>query len=333
MKKFYDLEIQRKQEIFNQASAQTGLPAAAIEKDWWVTLVLKSIFTLPYHQQIVFKGGTSLSKGWNLIERFSEDIDLAIDRAFFGFEGDLGKAQIRRLRRLSCRFFSTEFPKDIEVKIKEMGIPDFQIIISDFDAGDTDPIEIKIEYLSTTERSDYIKPGVLIEINSRSLIEPVENRSIQSKLGETFFNASFADQPAILPLVLPRRTFLEKAFLLHEEFQRPLEKLNSERKSRHLYDLEKMMDTEHGLSALEDTILYKTIVEHREKFTHLSSVDYTTLMPDKIDFIPPEPVIAEWEADYKRMRENMIYGVTLDFDHLIGRLIELMYRFRGITLT
>ena len=74
------LSKERRIEILNQATEFTGLPSAAIEKDWWVTLALNASFSLPYSKNIVFKGGTSLSKGWNLIERFSEDIDLAIDR-------------------------------------------------------------------------------------------------------------------------------------------------------------------------------------------------------------------------------------------------------------
>ena len=104
---------QRRLEILNQASNTTGLPAIAIEKDWWVTIALKASFALKYSTNIVFKGGTSLSKGWNLIERFSEDIDLAIDRKYFGFEGDISKSQIKNLRKISCEFISTTFLKDL----------------------------------------------------------------------------------------------------------------------------------------------------------------------------------------------------------------------------
>ncbi|AXJ01998.1 Nucleotidyl transferase AbiEii toxin, Type IV TA system [Cyclonatronum proteinivorum] len=86
----------RRVQILNNASELTGLPAAAIEKDWWVSLCLNASFNLPYSEHLVFKGGTSLSKGWGLIERFSEDIDLAIDRSFFGYHGDLSKSQINR---------------------------------------------------------------------------------------------------------------------------------------------------------------------------------------------------------------------------------------------
>ncbi len=110
---------ERRIAILNQGSNILGLPAIAIEKDWWVTLALKASFELKYSPSIVFKGGTSLSKGWNLIERFSEDIDLAIDRKFFGFEGDISKSQIKNLRKISCEFISTNFLEDLTKKLRK----------------------------------------------------------------------------------------------------------------------------------------------------------------------------------------------------------------------
>ena len=104
--------------IFVEAGERAGLPATAIEKDWWVTLALNIVFTTEFAEHLVFKGGTSLSKGWNLIERFSEDIDLAIDRKFLGFEGDLIKSQVEKLRKESCSFISTDFARAISVKIE-----------------------------------------------------------------------------------------------------------------------------------------------------------------------------------------------------------------------
>jgi predicted nucleotidyltransferase component of viral defense system len=88
--------------ILNSVAITTGLPNTAIEKDWWVMMSLRALFSCECSGHIVFKGGTSLSKAWNLIERFSEDIDIAIDRAFFGFEGELKRKQINNLRRASC---------------------------------------------------------------------------------------------------------------------------------------------------------------------------------------------------------------------------------------
>jgi hypothetical protein len=90
---------------------------------------------------------------------------------------------------------------------------------------------VQLFYPSITDKSDYLIPQVLIEIGVRSLIEPIEKREIQSIVGETFSTQAFADPPVKIPIVLPKRTFLEKAFLLHEEYQRTIEKINLYRKS------------------------------------------------------------------------------------------------------
>jgi len=95
----------------------------------------------------------------------------------------------------------------------------------------------------------------------------------------------------MMPLVLPKRTCLEKAFLLHEEFQKPSEKIRAERM---LYDLEKLMDAEHGKEALKDTYLHKSIIKHRVKFNPVRGIDYLNHNPGKIDFVPPESAISDW---------------------------------------
>ncbi len=328
MRKFYNLEKSRKTTIFDQVAEREGLPSAAVEKDWWVTLVLKAIFNLELAGHIVFKGGTSLSKGWKLIDRFSEDIDLAIDRSFFNYSGELSKGQVRALRRKSCKFISNDFYDNLRNEIKDMGVSEFDLKVQSFDASDTDPVTIELYYQSLTEPSAYLVPRVLIELGSRALIEPYELRPIQSIISESLPQAGFVDQPKDIPIVLPKRTFLEKAFLLHEEYQRPMNKRDFNRKSRHLYDLEKLMDTEHGIEALKDSDLYKSIVDHRKLFSKLSMVDYATHSPDSANFIPSGESLKLLEEDYKTMKESMIYGSSLNFPDLIERLEELKERFR-----
>jgi hypothetical protein len=189
---------------------------------------------------------------------------------------------------------------------------------------------LELQNDSVTDKSTYILPKVLIEIGARSQKEPFEKRPIQSIVGQTFSDQNFADSPIMIPLVLPQRTFLEKAFLLHELFQKPPEKIKAERLSRHLYDLEKLMDTEHGKDAFQDTNLYKSIIKYREKFNPVRGIDYSNHNPDKIDFVPPESAISDWEKYYKTMQESMIYGKSLKFDKLIERLKILRSRFRLI---
>jgi hypothetical protein len=330
MKNFLNLPEQRRKDIFNQVSTLSGLPANAIEKDWWVTLALKAIFALPDSEHIVFKGGTSLSKGWNLIERFSEDIDLAIDPKFLGFEGDLTRKQVHKLREESVKFIKTKFKNDLDSKLKELGITGFELKVQDNIQSDTDPVKLELHYNSVTENSDYLSAQVLIEIGARSLMEPSEKRPIQTIVSEHIKGQPFSDEPVLLPVVMPKRTFLEKAFLLHEQFQKPDGKKQAERLSRHLYDLEKLMDTQHGKDALKDKELYQHIIKHREMFNKVSGIDYANHSSDKIDFIPPAEVQADWEKDYKSMQENMIYGESLEYKKLIERLNILKSRFRII---
>jgi Nucleotidyl transferase AbiEii toxin, Type IV TA system len=326
------LTKERRIEILNQATELTGLPSVAIEKDWWVTLALYASFSLPYSKNIVFKGGTSLSKGWNLIERFSEDIDLAIDRKFFGFDGDISKTQIKNLRKQSCEFISTTFLDDLTKILTEWkAIDECKLIAQPVKDSDKDPQVIEIQYNSVFDTSEYLPQRVLIEVSSRSLMEPIEERKINSILSESFPQQSFVTAPFAIPTVLPQRTFLEKIFLLHEEFSQEAEKIRINRLSRHLYDLEKLMDTEHGIKALENKEMYNNIVAHREKFNPFRGLDYANHTPSRISIIPPDVVAKDYERDYLAMTSFMIYGEPLNFDHLMQRILELQTRINGIS--
>lgn len=322
---------ERKIDILNQVSNRTGLPPIAIEKDWWVTLTLHCTFDQAYSQYIVFKGGTSLSKGWNLIERFSEDIDLAIDRKYFGFEGDISINQIKKLRKKSCEFSSTTFTSDLTNSFHNVKVADeYEVKAIVTKESDRDPQVIEINYNSVLGKSEYLPSRVLIEVSSRSLMEPSEHREINSLIGESFKDQSFATKSFNIPTVLPQRTFLEKIFLLHEKFSQTDNKTNAERLSRHLYDLEKLMDTDYGKAALADEKLFSNIVTHRSKFNTIRGLDYLNHIKGKIRIIPPDEVIKEWETDYNTMKENMIYGVALDFNSLLKRIDELQNRVNQI---
>ncbi|CAA0199679.1 nucleotidyl transferase AbiEii/AbiGii toxin family protein [Tenacibaculum maritimum] len=328
MKDFIKLSKKDKLNIFNQTSERSGLPSSAVEKDWWVTLSLNSIFSLPYANQIVFKGGTSLSKAWNLIERFSEDIDLVIDRKHLGFEGELSKTQVKKLRKASYSFIGTEFYNDINNELIKLDVSDYELVVQETKNTDTDPLIIELQYKSLTEKSDYLKPRVLIEVGARSLMEPVDEKAIISIVSSEFNQLPFTEQEITIPVVSPKRTFLEKILLLHEEFQKETKFIRVERMSRHLYDLEKLMDTIHGIEALKDSTLYNVIVEHRKNFNAIRGIDYANHIPKLINIVPPKETIKHWEKDYKTMQESMFYGSTISFDKLIERITELNTRIK-----
>ena len=215
-----NLQKNKQQELFKQLSFKTGIQAQAIEKDAWVTLVLKIIFNSQISEHLIFKGGTSLSKAYNLIQRFSEDIDLAINREYLGFKGELAKGQIRKLRRKSHEFVSNEMLSIIISEFNTHGIDSklVNIEVKNRKISDQDPEIIEINYQSVFEELPYIQQKVLIEIGARSLLEPSENKEIKSIVDEHYSDSSFSENPFIVKTILPEKTFLEKLILLHEEF-------------------------------------------------------------------------------------------------------------------
>ncbi len=326
LQNWFQLSEQDRREILIAVARQKNLHVSAIEKDWWVVQTLSIIFSMKYADVLIFKGGTSLSKGWNLIQRFSEDIDLALDRAFLGFTGQLSKGDIKKLRRKSYQFITETFIEELKSKFSKLGFENVTIKYREVENHDQDPLIIEIYYPALTANDMYLKPAILVEVGSRSLKEPFTQRSFGTIISEVFADRPFADKPISIPVVNPERTFLEKIFLLHEEFQKPQDKIRVERLSRHLYDIEKLSQTEYAKIALQGTELYNTIIRHRENFTPISGIDYANHSPDKINFIPPDTILKDWKQDYEIMTQTMIYDNPLPFDELIKRLTELQKR-------
>jgi predicted nucleotidyltransferase component of viral defense system len=320
----------RKRLIIDNIAKQTGFSVFAIEKDWWITMVLKALFETKCVDYLIFKGGTSLSKCWNLIERFSEDIDVAINRDFFGITNISSKNQREKLRKSSSKYIQDELITELTQKMHEADISDFSIELEQAETSDKDPRVLYVKYPSLFTENQYLKNWVKIEISCRSLREPFAPIKIRSIIADNYPNESYVDNYFVVNTVSPKRTFLEKVFLLHEALQK--ERIHSERMTRHLYDLHKLMDTKFAEEALTDIELYKTIVEHRSIMTRERGVDYSTHRPSQINFIPENEIVDLWKVDYNNMREDFIYGQPVTFDELINRMKDLLVRFRAIQM-
>lgn len=316
----------------------TGITAKAIEKDWWVTLTLSALFQCVYKQHIVFKGGTSLSKCWKLITRFSEDIDIALSPEAFGmkYEKSPSKTYVEKLRRAGCNFTSTDLKKELESQLDAMGVPVGLVTVTASmvpgNRPDTDPQTIHIKYPSLYATNPYIAEEVKIEVSVRSLAAPFSKVAIQSLLSAENPSAAYAETPVLIDAVEPRKTFLEKMFLLHEEFRKTeIGKIRTERMSRHLYDLGSMTGTDVEAQALADHDLYNSLIVHRESYQRLSWIDYKTLGRKTIHFMPPADVLEFYRKDYETMQRQMIYGKTISFDELMERLTELQGKLNADT--
>ncbi len=327
-------DAQRRTSI-EQAFAISGIAEKAIEKDWWVTLTLKALFGTLYAKHLIFKGGTSLSKGWKLIERFSEDIDIALEPEAFGreYKKDPSHTYVKTLKKEGCAFTSNVMKDAIIKQFAALGIPEGTLAIAAAEVPETipdrDPQTIFVKYKSLYPPHPYLADEVKIEFSVRSLKEPFASVSIQSILSEVFPNKLYEETPFEVTAVDPKKTLLEKAFLLHEKFiTTTAEKMQGERQSRHLYDLLKMMNTPPGKAALTDTAFYSTLLEHRKNYIRLSGVDYDSLHYSRLSFVPTALFIEMFRKDYEAMQTAMIYGPSPGFDEMLDQLKLLNGRFR-----
>lgn len=348
MAKWIDYSVDERNALIAKVAKAKNIDDAAAEKDWWVTAVLYAVFHTSIAEYSLFKGGTSLSKGWDIISRFSEDIDIALERSFYIDVKGYACAecatmtQIRNLREKNQDFVFGEFKNELCEKLKALDLPVIKVLDENEVAAeegkdrktshDKDPAVLYVFYPSRhTSAKSYVKPVVKIEISCLSLSEPYEMRPISS-LVQQICSAEFGEDiddafNQTIRTVSPARTFLEKAFLLCEEFQK--DKPRTGRMSRHLYDLDKLSRTGYMRKALEDGNLYLEIVKHREKFYHPSYVDYSKELPQVIDFLPPAAVVDAFRDDYNDMMGSFIYEkAPLDFDELLSSVAAIQEQFR-----
>ncbi len=345
MSKWIDFSIDERRAMIQAVSQAKQIDEASAEKDWWVTAVLYAMFHTRISEYLLFKGGTSLSKGWDIINRFSEDIDLALSRDYFLNVKKLlcasctSNTQIHNLREKGQDFLLGEFKLELDSKLKALGLDvavlgDNEILDENGEPRkvphDKDPSVLYVQYPSLyNSQASYAVPTIKIEISVLSMSEPFEMRRISS-LVEQVFDGENVDSDFVQTIrtVSPARTFLEKAFLLCEEYQK--DKPRTHRMTRHFYDLEKLMHTPYAEMALKDVTLYNEIVEHRRKFYHVGYVDYDKELPANIQIVPNEELMPAYESDYNEMKESFIYGDALKFDELLKRLTDIQDYFHSL---
>ena len=345
MSKWIDFSIDERRAMIQAVSQAKQIDEASAEKDWWVTAVLYAMFHTSISEYLLFKGGTSLSKGWNIINRFSEDIDLALSRDYFLNVKKLSCAsctsntQIHNLREKGQDFLLGEFKSELDNKLKALGLDvtvlgDNEVLDENGEPRrvphDKDPSVLYVQYPSLyNSQTPYAVPTIKIEISVLSMSEPFEMRRISS-LVEQVFDGEDVDSDFVQAIrtVSPARTFLEKAFLLCEEYQK--DRPRTHRMTRHFYDLEKLMQTPYAEMALKNAALYHEIVEHRRKFYHVGYVDYDKELPANIQIVPDGELMPAYETDYNEMKESFIYGKSLDFKELMQKMAELQEWVRNI---
>jgi hypothetical protein len=297
------LKDDQRRTSLEQASFKSGMVPQAIEKDWWVTLVLKALFATPYARYFIFKGGTSLSKGFGLIERLSEDIDIALAPEAFKKEyiDEPSHSYVKQLKKKGCEFTTKKIGVELAASLKRMGVSleEIKLEVEEIKPTlkDKDPQTIYVGYRSLFDPHPYLRNVVKIEFSVRSLVEPFETVKIQSVLWQYFPNSSYQEQLFEIRATHPRKTLLEKMFLLHEKFQIidrnkiiP-EKIKLERGSRHLFDIVQLNDKGVTDQLLNDTLFYEKLLLHRKYWVRQKGIDYNTLKPATLNFRPPAKLV------------------------------------------
>lgn len=326
---------QDRADLFQQAAAQLR-PARSpviIEKDFWVCWTLRRLFeVLRVRPQLLFKGGTSLSKAYHLIERFSEDVDLSLSRRDLGFadsqdpeeQGISKKESQRRLEALVAACQQT---------IRERLLPelhnDFARVIGtsgwSLALDPADPQTVIFTYPSSGvsgRDAHYIRPAIRLEMGARSDDWPAEQRVIRSYAAEAFPEAFRVASSCSVRTMEAIRTYWEKATLLHADYHRPAQKASMERVSRHFYDLYRLSQHEIGRQALTRLDLLDRVVTHKRLFFASSWASYETARPGTFHLVPREDRLAGLRRDYSEM-QAMIFGEYPAWDEILSGLRNL----------
>ena len=283
---------------------------------------------------MIFKGGTSLSKAYTAIERFSEDVDLSLSRHDLGFSderdpekpGISGKETRRRIDAMvaACKMairdrFVPEMRRDFTSVIGSTGWS------VELDTADAQTIIFSYPHSELSEGlPKAIRPVIRLEMGARSDDWPAQERTIQPYAAEVFPDV-FEVPSCQVHVLNARRTFWEKATLLHAEYHRPEDKSSSEGLSRHYYDLYQLSLRDIGKEAVEDLDLLARVVTHKRLFFSSAWAHYETAVPGGIHLVPSEARMDSLRTDYMRMRE-MIFGDAPAWEHIVAGLRKLEHQ-------
>jgi len=299
-----------------------------VEKDFWVCWTLRRLFELPFlRDHLIFKGGTTLSKVHGIIHRFSEDIDLTLDRAVFGYgdEKDPAVASSRKRREKMIADMATACADYVQNDICQAlaAACDTALAQCDekwnvqVDEGDPDAQTLLFIYppaVTIDSSTAYIEPAVRLEFGSRGDPWPTACMDIQPYAAEHFPGVFVKPQVRVTALTA-ERTFWEKATILHQEFHRPETKLMPDRYSRHYYDLTMLARSSVRKSALQQLSLLETVVQHKKYFFRCGWASYDTAQPGTLRLLPPEERLKALRDDYKQM-QVMMFRAPPPFDEI-----------------
>jgi hypothetical protein len=319
MKAVSQLSEQERKELFSETATAMGVTAAAAEKDFWICWVLLHVFEdAQLNQYLRFKGGTSLSKCYNAIERFSEDIDLILDWTQLTQEDPTDTRSKTKQGKLN-----QSINEQAQNYIADTLLPRLIELMADtceLEIDSEDPHTINITYPKAFS-SEYLRPQVRLEIGPLAAMLPMEWCEVQPYAVE-YFPDVFEQTNVSVPTIVVARTFWEKLTILHAEAHRPSDKTLPSRYARHYYDVYKLIETGLYKAAIDQPDLLAEVVVFKQKFYPSGWANYSTATLMGLVLQPSEQHMATLKEDYEQMQE-MLFGDKPSFDDILAALIEL----------
>lgn len=319
MKAIAQSRASRRRELFAATADKWAITPAAAEKDFWIVWVLQQLFDLPdWGQRLRFKGGTSLSKAYSVIERFSEDIDLILDWSDLTDQDPLASRSKNKQGQLN-----QAINQQAQGAIREQLLPAVQqamapVCTASLEPGD--PHTIAVQYPAEFAPG-YLRPVVRLEIGPLAAMLPMQWRNVQSYAAASFPQA-FTEPQVQVPTISIERTFWEKLTILHAEAHRPADKPLPARYARHYYDVHRLAQSDYAADALADTSLLAEVVAFKQKFYPAAWANYPAATPAGLQLQPAPAHAKALAQDYSAMAE-MIFGTRPRFDEIIQTLSDL----------
>lgn len=342
MKNVARASAQDRADLFRIAAEASGLTPALIEKDFWVCWTLQRLFALPVTApHLLFKGGTTLSKVYKVIQRFSEDIDISVSREFIrpgeadAVENAPSRAQrekeLKRLKDAFVQVIGEVIYPELRVAIaEELGQKGWHLVRDNYDPGTllfTYPVSLSatLGRMASGDKAfgvEYILPTVRIEMGGRSDLWPSEDAVVTAYAAEA--EPTAFEQPNIAVRILAvERTFWEKATLLHNEFYRPLVKGRGDRISRHYSDLTRLtLHPELGPRCLAARDIAARVVQHKNLYYRDNWSRYGEVLTGGLHLLPGPEVEGVLRADFAQM-SSMFFGEPQSFDEVLATLAEM----------
>ncbi len=318
---FLQLPPDEQASILQTCAVKLGRRPEHLEKDVWICWALQNLFGMPERLPMAFKGGTSLSKVFDAIRRFSEDVDVTID--YRSLDAGIDPF-VPGLSKTAQKQFSEALKAHVKQHTHDVVLPYFENLFAPFATREKaielseDGESMRIYYPSVYGDRE----NVFLEFGGRNVTEPNEEHSIRPYIAEVIKELEFPS--ARVRVLSPVRTFWEKATLIHAECLRPEPRLDASRMSRHWSDLAALADHEIGKRSLSSRESLAEVVKHKKVFFHSATANYDACLVGKLRLVPDGPLLDALKADFGQMVTDRMFDVEPPgFDKIVLRLKTL----------